>query len=131
MFVLLVVLVLLAVPRAARLVTADKITEPIRDRIARVVRDEQGAQTACGRPKLLYFITCPWCTSIWLGGGAASLVVLWPDGIDGGPMDKVVLALMLLGAASELSGFAAMAEAKLDAETKLLNDTAEPDHEGA
>lgn len=118
MFALLIVLMLLAVARAARLVTADKITEPVRDWITKVVRDDEGAQIGCGRPKLLYFITCPWCTSIWIGAVAATLVVVWPD-------NRVVWVLMALGAASQVAGYAALVEALIDAKTKLLEDSTE------
>lgn len=114
MFLLLVLLALLAVPRAARLVTADKITEPVRDWIVRSVRDDEGFIVSTGRPKLLYFITCPWCTSIWIGAITATLLIVWPEGIDGGVMDKAVLALMLLGASSEAAGFMALFEDRLD-----------------
>lgn len=107
MFTLLVLLTLVAVARAARLVTADKITEPIRDWICRVVRNDRGAIIECARPKLLYFITCPWCTSIWIGAVAAGLVVQWPD-------TKIVWALMILGASSEVAGLLAGLEGAID-----------------
>jgi hypothetical protein len=64
----LAVLVLLAVARLARLVTEDVIMERPREWLR---------QRAGG--KLRYFVTCPWCVSIWLGAGAAAVAYNWPD----------------------------------------------------
>lgn len=52
-----------ATRRATRLVMDDEITRPIRDYLH-----------SLNSPKLSYFITCPWCTSIWT---AASLLALY------------------------------------------------------
>lgn len=49
----------LAVYRATILVTQDQITEPVRHRIKE--RFGMGA---------FDFMTCPWCTSMWLAAGA-------------------------------------------------------------
>jgi hypothetical protein len=57
----------LAVYRLTRLLVADKITERPRDRLA---------QAARGR--LAYFVTCPWCVSVWVAAGWAALVALAP-----------------------------------------------------
>jgi hypothetical protein len=47
----------LTVARLARLVTADAILDRPRERVKRL-----GTKAAL-------FITCPWCTSVWLAGG--------------------------------------------------------------
>lgn len=114
--ILLTILTLLAVARAARLVTVDKITEPVRNWIAGVVLDDDGYYADDPkRPKLLYFLTCPWCTSIWIGAVAAGLVAWQGD-------ERFVFWLMLLGAASEVAGFMAMFEERLDRDCCVTRD---------
>lgn len=54
----------LAVARLTRLVTRDTITEGIR----RWVRRWLGLRA-------FDFVTCPWCTSVWLAGGAVLATV--------------------------------------------------------
>jgi hypothetical protein len=49
----------LAVYRATILVTQDQITEPVRHRVKEKLG--MGAYD---------FLTCPWCTSVWLAAGA-------------------------------------------------------------
>lgn len=107
MFVLLVLLYLVAVARAARLITADKITEGLRFKICRVVRDADGLITEVGRARLLYFVTCPWCTSIYLAAGLGAAVVWAPDA-------KLTWLAVLTLAASEVAGMAAGVEDRLD-----------------
>jgi len=58
----------LAVHRLTRLALNDKITEPWRDRI----------QDEAPDGRLAYFVTCPWCVSIWVGAAWAALVVAAP-----------------------------------------------------
>lgn len=58
----------LAVHRLTRLVVADTITEPVRDRI----RDR------APEGRLAYFLTCPWCVSVWVGAGWALLAAAAP-----------------------------------------------------
>lgn len=53
----------LAVHRLTRLVVEDTIADPIRDRIRE--RAPEG--------RLAYFLTCPWCVSVWIGAGWALL----------------------------------------------------------
>jgi hypothetical protein len=53
----------LATHRLTRLVTTDAITEPVRKR----VWEKYPPETT----KLGYFVTCNWCTSIWVGAGVA------------------------------------------------------------
>lgn len=54
--------------RLARLVTEDEITAEIRERI--LERSSGG--------KLGYFITCPWCVSMWAGGLLAAGLTVAP-----------------------------------------------------
>jgi hypothetical protein len=57
----------LAVFRLTRLLVEDKIAEPIRDRLA-----------ANAEGRLAYFVTCPWCVSMWVAGGWAAVTVAAP-----------------------------------------------------
>lgn len=63
----------LATYRLTRLLVEDRILQPVRDR----VMDRHGPTTQLG-----YFVTCPWCVSMWVGAGvvAARKVAprLWP-----------------------------------------------------
>jgi hypothetical protein len=68
--VVLLLLDALTVFRLTRLVTADTITAPIRDRLTGetfsdlTVRDADGYRLpSVAHPKMAEFITCPWCTS--------------------------------------------------------------------
>ena len=85
---LLVLLTMLSVARLTRLVTDDAILDTPRGWLLE-------------RPgKLAYFVSCPWCVSIWVGAGASALVYFerdhWP----------VQVALVAL-AASHLTGILA------------------------
>lgn len=53
----------LATHRLTRLVTTDEIAAPVRELIWKNFPPES--------TKLGYLITCPWCTSIWVGAGVA------------------------------------------------------------
>lgn len=56
----------LAVYRLTRLVVADELTAPLRDRVV-------------GRGgRLAYLVTCPWCISVWIAAGWVLLLVLLP-----------------------------------------------------
>lgn len=105
MFVLLIVLAMLAMFRFARLVTADKISEKARDRLAGVTRDESGEIVDVGRPMIAYFVTCPWCVSMYPSIPAAIVIVYWPDLR---PLWVVVITLALSAAAGLLSSVEAM-----------------------
>lgn len=65
----------LAVARLTGLVTADTITEPVRDRIIGWLDDSPGSSGQW----FATLITCPWCASIWLSLVAAPLVWAWGD----------------------------------------------------
>jgi hypothetical protein len=56
----------LAVARLARLVTTDAIFDRPRNLITGMGKGEGGTAK---RTKAALFITCPWCTSVWLAGG--------------------------------------------------------------
>ena len=71
----LLVIYLLAVARVTGLVTADSLTEDLRDRIVAWLDD---------RPKTLgaylaTLIQCPWCAGMWLAFLASPLVWFWGD----------------------------------------------------
>lgn len=92
---LLVILALCAVWRVARLVTVDEVTRPIRERIA-------------GRgDRWAYFITCPWCTSIWIGPLVAWAVVYHDN-------NRVVQIIVIALAASMVAGIGQAVEDRLD-----------------
>lgn len=51
----------LCVARLVRLITEDKIAEPLRD-----------AMVTSGDDRLAYLATCPYCVSVWAGAAVAS-----------------------------------------------------------
>jgi hypothetical protein len=72
---LLLLIYALAVARVTGLITADAITEDLRDSLTGWLDD---------RPRTLgayitTLITCPWCVSIWLAFIASPLVWFWGD----------------------------------------------------
>lgn len=85
----------LATYRLTRLVTADKITEPLRDWISR------------RSSTLGYLITCDWCLSIWISPLIAMLLILHPEG------DLTRWGLLAL-AFSALTGLLSLLERRLD-----------------
>lgn len=73
----------LAVARLTRLVIADTILEPVRNRLRG--RKPSGAHALSGdriivaaRPKLAEFIVCPWCISFWAAVGVVALQAAAP-----------------------------------------------------
>lgn len=58
----------LATHRLTRLVLEDEVTRPLRERVLEAAPD--------GR--LAYFLTCPWCVSVWVGAGFAALTAAAP-----------------------------------------------------
>lgn len=93
---LLLTLVALATYRLTRLVTADAITQPLRDWV--------GDQ---GRPRLTYLSTCDWCLSIWVAPWPTVAIVVWPT-------NRVVIAILVALGASALTGLVSMVERRLD-----------------
>lgn len=68
----LLIIIALGTARATRLVTSDTITEAPRRRLT--LWTDDGPL----RPGLFYFITCPWCVSIWLAAALVTLAYFWP-----------------------------------------------------
>ena len=89
----LLIVYALAFIRIIGLITADTITEPIRDRIVVRLDDTEGSLGSW----LSYLITCPWCASVWVGALAAPIIWNW-----GGSPWLTVPALAL--ALSQLAG---------------------------
>jgi hypothetical protein len=58
-----------AVHRVTRLLIADKVTDPIRKRLT-------FRRTGAYRPVLGYFVTCPWCVSVYVASAAVAVVAL-------------------------------------------------------
>lgn len=78
----------LAVARVTGLITADSITEPVRDKIIGWLDD----QPATIGSALATLITCPWCAGMWVSLVAAPLV--WFHG-DWAPMLVLAIALAI------------------------------------
>lgn len=88
---LVLLLYVLAVMRATRLINADTILDTPRIWLLHKFGPES---------KLAYFISCPWCVSIWIAGISAPFV-LWA-------LDLPLWLWPLLGlATSHLTGLAA------------------------
>jgi hypothetical protein len=93
---LTVALVALATYRLTRLVTADRIAEPVRNWV--VERNPGWAG---------YLVTCDWCLSIWVAPWPAVAAVLWPD-------NRAVLAALLALSASAVTGLLSLVERRWD-----------------
>jgi hypothetical protein len=63
----------LAVARVTGLITADSITEPVRDWITVRLDDRPGTSGEF----VSTLITCPWCAGMWVSLAAAPLVWFW------------------------------------------------------
>lgn len=82
----------LATERITRLVVDDKLTEPIREYIWHNHPPEE--------TKIGYFVTCPFCVSIW-AGGAVALMSSTPSGsMFSGTVRVLKYTLALSGAVS-------------------------------
>ena len=92
---LLLALAALATYRLTRLVTADKITEPLR--IWVLDRSEWAG----------YLVTCDWCLSIWISPPVALCAVLWGD-------NRLVLVVLVWLAVSAVTGVLSLVERRLD-----------------
>jgi hypothetical protein len=91
---LLVALTIGAIMRLTRLVTADKITEPIREWLT----DRWGEES-----KRAYLVGCDYCASFWIAPPVAAVVVAWPD-------NRVVWVILIALSASFLAGIVAAHE---------------------
>lgn len=87
---------MLATYRLTRLVTADKITQPIRVWVI-------GRSDWFG-----YLVTCDWCLSIWVAPFPAVAVLIWGD------ITAVQVGLVALGV-SGATGLLSLLERRLDA----------------
>jgi hypothetical protein len=92
---LAVLLGFLAVARLSRIITIDKIGEPIRRRVV-----QKKGETSLAS----YFIHCPWCTSIWI-----SLIVMPAATLPfmlNSPLwlQSTLLTLLSIPAASHIAG---------------------------
>lgn len=65
----------LAVARVTGLITADAITEPVRDRMIGWLDDTPGSAGQW----FATLITCPWCASVWVAFTASPLIWFWGD----------------------------------------------------
>lgn len=92
---LLVTLVALSTYRLTRLVTADRITQRLREAV--IARGEM----------IGYLATCDWCLSIWVAPIPSVLAVAYPE-------NRLLLAGLLALSASALTGLIAGIEGKLD-----------------
>lgn len=92
---LTMILVALSTYRLTRLVTADRITQKLREAI--IARGEM----------IGYLTTCDWCLSIWLAPIPTSLVVMFPG-------NRLILIGLMALSASALTGLLAGVEARLD-----------------
>lgn len=72
----------LAAARVTRLITSDKITEGLRGHVIRWADRRAGVdptEAFAPTPMLAYFVTCPWCVSIYVGAVAAPLAYWWGE----------------------------------------------------
>lgn len=76
--------------------SADKITEPIRDRIERRFGSPEES-------KFMYLITCDWCASFWIAPPVALIAVYHGS-------NRLAVAAFLALSASHLSGMLAAKE---------------------
>jgi hypothetical protein len=91
---LLVALTIGAIMRLTRLVTADFITSPIRDRLM----DRWGDES-----KRAYLLTCDYCASVYIAPIVATVAVLWGD-------NRVVIIGLIALTASFIAGYVASHE---------------------
>lgn len=100
---LLALLVVLATARGTILLVDDEITAPWRSWVVKH-RPDNGPDEPSD--KLVYLAHCPWCVSVWIGGGLAALTYWFGD------TWPVVLLLLTL-TASLATGFAAQAKDRI------------------
>jgi hypothetical protein len=92
----LLTLVALSTYRLTRLITADRLTQRIRE-------------WAIGRGEMIgYLATCDWCLSIWIAPVPSILAVAYPS-------NRLLLGAFVALSASALTGLIAATESKLDA----------------
>ena len=89
-----IILVALSTYRLTRLITADRITQKLREAV--IARGEMVG----------YLATCDWCLSIWLAPIPTGLAVMFPG-------TRLILIGLLALSASALTGLLASLEGKL------------------
>jgi hypothetical protein len=82
----------LATHRVTRLVVDDELTSPVREYIWKNHPPEE--------TRLGYFVTCPFCVSIWAGAAVALLSATPSRGVFGGTVAVFRYTLALSGAVS-------------------------------
>ena len=95
MNIITIILVALATYRLTRLVTADRITQKLREAV--IARGEMVG----------YLATCDWCLSIWVAPIPSGLIIMFPD-------NRLILVGLLALSASALTGLLAGIEGKLN-----------------
>lgn len=95
MTALTVALIAAATYRLTRLVTADRITEPVRAWV-----EQRG-------PRVGYLVTCDWCLSVWIAPVPTVLAVTFPG-------NRVVLAVLVALTASAVTGLVSVVEQRID-----------------
>ena len=104
---LLVVLGALATARLTRLLTADRLTLPLRRRLLQGV--QEGGQHE-------YLLTCRWCLSMWIAPAVTGLVVGLapePQPASVGVAGTVLVGCLLTLAYSQITGQLAAAEVEV------------------
>jgi hypothetical protein len=92
----LLTLVALSTYRLTRLITADRLTQRIRE-------------WAIARGEMIgYLATCDWCLSIWIAPVPSVLALIYPS-------NRLLLGALVALSASALTGLIAATESKLDA----------------
>lgn len=92
---LTIVLVALSTYRLTRLITADRITQKLREAI--IARGEM----------IGYLATCDWCLSIWFAPIPTTLAIMYPG-------NRLVLIGLVALSASAVTGLLSGVEGKLD-----------------
>lgn len=90
---LVLVVLVLAVARSTRLITADQITLPLRTWVVRRYGEDG---------KAAYFVFCPWCVSIWVAGFLTPPTFAVPHGPSWG--EQVWYGFLTILAASYATG---------------------------
>jgi hypothetical protein len=101
---LLVVLAVVATYRVTRLINRDTITAPLRRAVLRL-DERHGPMEDDEVGRWTYFITCPWCVSMYVAAIIATVTVLWGD-------NRVVLIGLLTLAGSAVTGWLSSWEAE-------------------
>lgn len=95
MTALLITLIALSTYRLTRLVTADRITQKLREAV--IARGEM----------IGYLATCDWCLSIWVAPIPSALAIMYPG-------NRLILIGLVALSASALTGLLSGVEGKLD-----------------